>query len=331
MIALAATPNLEESLRPVDVRRDLAGIAQLVELCFGDTLDESGRAAIHEMRALSRAGPLLWLLPIFSGGGLAWQYGFVYTHSGNVVGNVGAQPADGRQDVWLFANVAVHPEWRRKGIARQMVLAAVARASGEGARFVVLQVDSDNRDAITLYEQLGFETLTVRTTWRRSSTRLSEDAAVPPGIQVRPVFHSDWSLEQALLQRFRPHGLTWTAPFQVRQLCPSVGRSLGHFFNGRREERWLAFRSGEAIGWLYVLRSAGTADQIRWIVTSKSLGSLDSALLSYGLDRLGHRRCDVWVEHPAEEEAALLQHNFESARTLRWMQLDLSGMSDNRC
>ncbi len=331
MIAFASKSNITETLRPVDVRRDLAGIARLVELCFGDKLDESGRAAIHEMRTLSRAGPLLWLLPIFAGGGLSWQHGFVCTYSGNIIGNVGAQPADGRKDVWLLANVAVHPHWRRKGIARQMVLASVARAVDEGARFVVLQVDDDNTDAITLYQQLGFETLTVRTTWRRSPTSLSQDVAVPPGFEVRPVMHSDWSLEHALLKQFRPHGLTWTAPFQVRQLHPSVGRSLSHFFNGRREERWLMFRSGEAVGWLYVLRSAGAADQIRWIVTSRFPELLDSVLLSYGLACLGHRRHDVWVEHPAEDDYALLQHNFKPARTLRWMQLNLLGLSGNRC
>ncbi len=324
MIALATAPSMEDGLRPVQVRRDLPGIAQLVELCFGDTLDESGRAAIREMRALSRAGPLLWLLSLFPGGGLAWQHGFVYTHAGRLVGNVGAQPADSGRDTWLLANVAVHPDWRRKGIARQLVLAAVARAVHEGAQCVVLQVDTDNSDAITLYEQLGFKTLTVRTTWRRSQTRPPAGTAMPAEIDLRPALRSQWPLEHALLQQFRPEGLTWTAPLQARQLRPSITRSLAHFFNGRREERWLAFRSGEAVAWLYVLWSAGTADQIRWIVTQQRSGATERALLAYGLRRLGHRRCDVWVEHPAGEAAALLQeHSFKPTRTLRWMQLDV--------
>ncbi len=325
MTALAATPSMEEGLRPVDVRCDLPGVARLVELCFGDALDESGRAAIREMRALSRAGPLLWLLPLFPGGGPAWQHGFVYTHAGRLVGNVGAQPADSGRDAWLLANVAVHPDWRRKGIARQLVLAAVARAAHEGAQRVVLQVDADNIDAITLYKQLGFDTLTVRTTWRRSQTRPPEATPMPAGIELRPAQRSQWPLEQALLQQFRPQGLTWTAPLQVRHLCPSFGRNLGHYFNGRREERWLAFRSGETVGWLYVLWSAGTADQIRWIVTPQLTGALEHALLERALCRLGHRRCDAWVEHPTGEAAALLQqHRFKPTRTLRWMELCLS-------
>ena len=147
---------------------------------------------------------------------------------------------------------------------------------------------------------------------------------MPAGIELRPALRSEWPGEQALLQQFRPQGLTWTAPLQVRQLRPSLGRSLGHFFNGRHEERWLAFQSGEAVGWLYVLWSAGTADQIRWIVTPERSDTLEQALLVHALRRLGHRRCDVWIEHPAGEAAALLQqNNFKSTRTLRWMELGI--------
>ena len=325
MTTMAVSPSMEEGLRPVNVRRDLPGIARLVEMCFGDVLDESGRAAIREMRALSRSGPLLWLMSNFPGGGPAWQHGFVYTHSGQLVGNVGAHPADSRRDAWLLANVAVHPDWRRKGIARQLVLAAVARAAHEGAQRVVLQVDADNMDAIKLYEQLGFETLTVSTTWRRSQDRSPVAAPMPSGIELRLALRSDWSLEHTLMERFRPQGLSLTSPLQVGQLRPSLGRSLGHFFNGQSEERWLAFRSGEVIAWLYVLWSAGTADQIRWIIIPQCSGEIEQALLAHGLRRLGHRRCDVWVEHPdGEADTLLQQHSFKPTRTLQWMQVDLS-------
>ena len=41
-----ADPN---GIRPVNIQRDLAGIASLLELCFSDTLDGTARAAIKEM------------------------------------------------------------------------------------------------------------------------------------------------------------------------------------------------------------------------------------------------------------------------------------------
>ncbi|MEK7276500.1 MAG: hypothetical protein AAB427_04050, partial [Chloroflexota bacterium] len=50
-----------DGLRALDLRRDLGGVAALMELCFGDTLDGAGWGAVREMQRLSRAGPLLWV------------------------------------------------------------------------------------------------------------------------------------------------------------------------------------------------------------------------------------------------------------------------------
>ena len=146
---------MQDGLRPVNVRHDLPEIAKLIELCFGDVLDESGRAAIREMRTMSRAGPFLWLMSLFPIGNPSWQYGFVYVSSGLVVGNIGAQPISSKMDIWLIANVAVHPGYRRKGIAKQLVQTALQSVANRGATRVILQVDIDNDDAASLYTQIG--------------------------------------------------------------------------------------------------------------------------------------------------------------------------------
>ena len=49
-------------LRPLDVRRDLGGVADLVEQCFADTLDTDGKRYIRQMRSLARSpGTLNWI------------------------------------------------------------------------------------------------------------------------------------------------------------------------------------------------------------------------------------------------------------------------------
>ncbi|MCZ7543814.1 MAG: hypothetical protein M5R40_09870 [Anaerolineae bacterium] len=60
--AALATGVKRNGLRPVNLRIDLGGIADLIEICFADQMDAQGRATVREMRALSRLGPLLWLL-----------------------------------------------------------------------------------------------------------------------------------------------------------------------------------------------------------------------------------------------------------------------------
>ena len=315
---------MQDGLRPVNVRHDLPEIAKLIELCFGDVLDESGRAAIREMRTMSRAGPFLWLMSLFPIGNPSWQYGFVYVSSGLVVGNIGAQPISSKMDIWLIANVAVHPGYRRKGIAKQLVQTALQSVASRGATRVILQVDIDNNDAASLYTQLGFKTLAIRTIWRRKGQYLTDHTPFKSPMKIRPALRDDWPLEYALLNKYSPEGLTWTAPLQIEHLRPSIFRDIGHFMTGNQEERWLILRSGEVIGWIYILSGSSSADQIRWILSPQWRLDLEHELLRYALNRLGDGSSNVWIEHPdGDANRFLHQHFFESTRTLRWMQIDL--------
>ena len=54
-----------------------------------------------------------------------------------------------------LASLAVLPAWRRHGLGRFLLGAAVARASAAGARWLLLEVDADNADALRLYRRAG--------------------------------------------------------------------------------------------------------------------------------------------------------------------------------
>ena len=53
-------------------------------------------------------------------------------------------------------NLAVHPEQRRRGIARRLVEEAVVRLTAEGVRMVFLEVRESNEGARAFYDGLGF-------------------------------------------------------------------------------------------------------------------------------------------------------------------------------
>lgn len=56
-----------------------------------------------------------------------------------------------------FVNgIGIHPDYRRRGLARKLMTASLARAEQNKMENVVLEVDVENRHAITLYEKLGF-------------------------------------------------------------------------------------------------------------------------------------------------------------------------------
>ena len=64
--------------------------------------------------------------------------------------------------------VAVHPAWRRLGLARQLMEALLTDARGRGCLRATLEVDSTNTAAQALYRRLGFRTEGVRRAYYRS-------------------------------------------------------------------------------------------------------------------------------------------------------------------
>ncbi|MBZ5588537.1 MAG: GNAT family N-acetyltransferase [Acidobacteriia bacterium] len=59
---------------------------------------------------------------------------------------------------WL-ASLAVHPAWRRKGLARSLVRNALERARIASAHWLSLEVDRTHGAAVTLYRREGFGVL----------------------------------------------------------------------------------------------------------------------------------------------------------------------------
>jgi ribosomal-protein-alanine N-acetyltransferase len=73
-----------------------------------------------------------------------------------------------------ITNVAVHPDWRGKGIASMLLLSLLDAARDKGAVRHTLEVRVGNAEAIALYEKLGFRIVGRREKYYENS----EDAAI---------------------------------------------------------------------------------------------------------------------------------------------------------
>ena len=77
--------------------------------------------------------------------------------------------------VWHLMNVAVAPERRRQGVARRLI-GRLMEETGEGADLpITLEVRVSNREAIAMYEGIGFRSAGVRPRYYQDN---DEDALI---------------------------------------------------------------------------------------------------------------------------------------------------------
>ncbi len=71
-------------------------------------------------------------------------------------------------DEFHVTAVAVHPDWRRRGLALTLLRSLLGEARQGGCLRATLEVDQANGPAVTLYGRLGFETAGLRRAYYRS-------------------------------------------------------------------------------------------------------------------------------------------------------------------
>ena len=94
-----------------------------------------------------------------------WSYWVVALDGDTVVGYVGSQSSIDEADIM---NVAVHPDYRRQGIAENLINTLIAELKKRGCHALLLEVRASNTPAITLYEKLGFAQVGCRKNYYRN-------------------------------------------------------------------------------------------------------------------------------------------------------------------
>ena len=77
--------------------------------------------------------------------------------------------------VWHLMNVAVSPDRRRRGVASGMIRQLLEETGRAGELPITLEVRVSNREAITMYEGLGFRSAGVRPRYYQDN---GEDALI---------------------------------------------------------------------------------------------------------------------------------------------------------
>ena len=126
-------------------------VAKLERICFADPWSEKSVASELDNK---------------------WALWLVAVEDDRVIGYIGSQTSIDETDVM---NVAVHPDFRRRGIAESLIIRLVEELKNRGSHALMLEVRASNAPAIALYEKLGFLQVGCRKNYYRNP---KEDALI---------------------------------------------------------------------------------------------------------------------------------------------------------
>jgi ribosomal protein S18 acetylase RimI-like enzyme len=311
-------------IRDFDVRTDLLAVSDLVELCFADRLTPDGEALLRKMRSSAHNRRFQdWAYRVAGQVSMPFT-GFVWEEVGQIIGNLSLIPYNVRgKNYYMIANVAVHPDYQRKGIARSLLKEALNFLLPRRLDGIWLQVDEDNQGAIDLYLRHNFEEISRRTTWILKPRDIPREflSWQVPGFSVEPHRAHHWKLQKKWLDKNYPLEVRWHLPFRMEYLRGGlVGAISRTMLLNPKIFQWSIIAGEELIGVVSWQSSKTYADWL-WIASSpETEGVLLDAFLPVWMASSGQKR-PLRLNFPKRKTNLSLEtHWFKPTRTLVWMK-----------
>ena len=306
-------------LRPLNVLRDLSAVADLIEVCFSPTMDNDGQRYLSDMRRASRDDSFLrWASHLTETASLPLM-GYVWEQDGRIIGNASLIPfRKGGQRIFLIANVATHPDYRRRGIGRALTEQVMKQAREKRASAIWLHVRDDNPGAIKLYQDLGFQEIARRTTWQSEpDSRLTSPNT---HINIVPRYPRFWPQQQEWLRRLYPDALSWYQSWKINSLRPGVFSWLYLLFVDFNIKQWAAVRDDKLLATLTWMPQGSRSESLYAAAGPQADPDALTLLLIHARRNISYYS-QLTLEYPADElTEAISAAGFKPRRTLLWMR-----------
>lgn len=201
------------SIRPLQLPSDLNTLSRLIIDSFQYpenpewNIDDDELDGIKDTVAtFRRIWPLYRLIRWTSPALRDALLGFIWEEDQQPVGLISIARR-GNTDTWLVGNVAVLPAYRRRGIARNLVMAGLDFIREQGGTLAVLDVIDGNLPAFKLYESLGFEHYTSIMDLNWAPDEVPQQPDLPPGYEIERISFKDWQIEMEMANRTVPESV----------------------------------------------------------------------------------------------------------------------------
>jgi len=263
-------------------REDIDGVIECARESFVEEFEKEGfdpdvwRKVVR--RRFSASGRILFgFFKLFGKEPIKF---FVADMNGKVVGTTMVTK---RRNIAYIETVMVRPDFRRKGIATELMKTAIHYARKRRFACVILQVSHTNNSAKELYHKLGFKKFddTVYLTANLDSLPSLERVE---GIQVRDFQKWDKDAVYELIRSSRDPNWFKTYNFQKSDLKTSLWNRIARMST---ERKVVAVKDGKIVGYASLSYTTGKeAGRIRNIDVSPDMGAegIEEELIRTGLN-----------------------------------------------
>jgi GNAT superfamily N-acetyltransferase len=289
--AKTKSENSELKMREWDFEKDHENVIKLLDIVFEKELESKGVSAKAIFDEFKSIQSLMKFLGFFSKSYRHGFDGFVFENEG---GEIVASVNIGYSIYyWEVAMVATHPDYRRRGLARQLVTTAINHAKELGAQLCVLEVLEENEPAYKLYRSLGFVHYDSITRQKLDSGKLSEIPIVdlPEGYELRKFDRSKKS-NQARYEldlRVTPEDVQVFHPVDKRKYFkPLLIRLLGPIIRPLLKIKnydWFIYREENLVGHVSVSpsRKDGSPHRIELMLDPSHNHILSEPMIAHSL------------------------------------------------
>lgn len=283
--------NTKEKIRAFDIQNDMDGMVDLIEIAFAGDLARWGSNFREQMQMAQKVVPLLKFLRRVSSVFRHTFDGFVWENGRQMAAFVMVQKVGLSQTHWQIGNVATHPDYRRRGLARKLVTKAMDHAKTHGATMCTLEVRAVAEPAYNLYRSLGFLHYDSHTVLKLD-TLPTLKAKPLPGYRIRAMKFGEWRARHTLVQRETPQEVQDFLPISEAEYRISpierVITPLGLRFQRLDVLRWAVEKDGEIVGTLLLAanRKPNLPHEIEIHVLPDHREALAEPLLTLALETL---------------------------------------------
>lgn len=232
------------SVREIRLPEDLQPLGEMLVKTFQypenpewGVQDDEADEVRHQIRLLRRLWFLVRGIQLLSKPMRDMVRGFVWEEEGQLGAGV-LYNRIGVTDRWSIGTVGVLPEFRRRGLARELVQRALEDIRRRGGTHTSLAVIDKNVPAYSLYTHLGFSQYNSVIEYTRSSPEMPDARGLPEGMVELKWKKSDWRPRYELARRITPEEIQALSPIEEGQFrVPVPARILDPLLDAFRRSR----------------------------------------------------------------------------------------------